>query len=61
MHIILAFINHHPIATCFIAFVGPIFAWEVYQHRFRPLLIPKAQINRMIDDLIEKYGPSAEH
>jgi len=60
MNTILEFITSHPIATYFIAFVGPIFTWEVYQLRIRPLLIPKAEVNRMVEDIIEKYGPDAE-
>ena len=60
MNTILEFITNHPIATFFIVFVGPIFMWEAYQHRVRPLFIPKAEINRIVDGLIEKYGPDAE-
>lgn len=61
MNTILEFITNHPIATLFIAFVGSVFAWETYQLKIRPMLIPKAEINRMVDELMEKYGSDAEH
>ncbi|MFK5979720.1 MAG: hypothetical protein QM488_12630 [Rhizobiaceae bacterium] len=61
MNTILDFITNHPIATFFIAFVGSILAWEIYQLGIRPLFIPKSVINQMVDELIEKYGPEAEH
>lgn len=41
-------------------FVLAIAGWEVWQFRIRPMLIPKAKIDAMVDALIVRYGPDAE-
>jgi hypothetical protein len=41
-------------------FVLAIACWEVWQFRIRPMLIPKAKIDAMVDALIVQYGPDAE-
>ena len=42
------------------ALFGVIGLVEFWSFRIRPLSIPKAEINAIVDDLIEKHGPRAE-
>lgn len=42
------------------AFVLSIFLWVEWQGRIRPLLIPRAEIERLADDLFDKHGDRAE-
>ena len=41
-------------------FVSAVIGWVVWQSRIRPMLIPKAKIDAMVDALIARYGPDAE-
>lgn len=42
------------------AFVLVIFLWVEWQGRIRPMLIARAEIERMADELVEKHGDRAE-
>lgn len=42
------------------AFVLAIFLWVEWQGRIRPMFISRAEIERMADELAEKYGDRAE-
>ncbi|ATN32983.1 hypothetical protein ACO34A_04105 [Rhizobium sp. ACO-34A] len=42
------------------AFVLAIFLWMEWQGRIRPMFIPRAEIKRMADELLEKHGERAE-
>jgi hypothetical protein len=34
--------------------------WHAWEFRLKPLSIPKAKINAIVDDLIAKHGPDSE-
>lgn len=42
------------------AFVLAVFASVQWELRIRPMFIPKAEIDAIVDDLIATYGPRAE-
>ncbi len=46
------------VALC--AFVLTVFLWGEWQGRIRPLLIPRAEIERLADELVDKHGERAE-
>lgn len=39
---------------------GLVGLWHTWVHRIRPLLIPKGDIDRMVDALIAEHGSRAE-
>lgn len=41
-------------------FVLTVFLWMVWQGRVRPMFIPRADIERIASELIERYGDRAE-
>lgn len=43
-----------------VGFVLTVFLWMVWQGRVRPMFIPRADIERMASELIERYGDRAE-
>jgi hypothetical protein len=43
-----------------VAFAGAVFLSVEWQGRIRPLLIPRAEIEKLVDELIEKHGERAE-
>ena len=46
--------------TGFVLFVFGVLSWFAYDHFIRPWLIPKAEIVRMADELIERHGRRAK-
>jgi hypothetical protein len=67
---VLAFnVEHDPMTTelidyaplfAFLGLIGGVAIWHAWDFRLRPLFIPKAEINAVVDELIAKYGPRAE-
>lgn len=53
------FIDYLPLVV-FIAMIVAVGLWHALEFRLKPLAIPKAQINAIVDDLIAKHGSDAE-
>lgn len=53
------FIDYLPLVV-FIAMIVAVGLWHAWDFRIRPLLIPKAKINAVVDGLIAQHGPRAE-
>ncbi|MEZ5812983.1 MAG: hypothetical protein R3D45_16360 [Rhizobiaceae bacterium] len=60
MQAVLDFIRTHPEALALVLIIGGVAIWHVWEFRLKPLAIPKAEINAIVDELITKYGPRAE-
>ncbi|WEX08936.1 hypothetical protein [Chelativorans sp. AA-79] len=60
MHAILDFVRSYPAVPAFTVLIGGVAIWHVWDFRLRPLLIPKAEISALADELVAKYGPRAE-
>jgi hypothetical protein len=60
MAIALNFFHSHPLLYLFGLFLGGIGLWHIWDLRIRPLFIPRAQINALVDTLIARHGPDAE-
>jgi hypothetical protein len=44
----------------FAALFGAVGVWQLWRFRLKPLFIPKADIDRMVDALIAEHGERAE-
>ena len=53
------FIDYLPLVV-FIAMIAAVGLWHAWEFRLKPLAIPKAKINAIVDDLIALHGPDAE-
>ncbi|PLX37588.1 MAG: hypothetical protein C0606_04665 [Hyphomicrobiales bacterium] len=51
--------NFLPLAI-FIGMIAAVAIWHEWAFRLRPLFIPKAEINALVNELIAKHGPDAE-
>lgn len=51
--------DHFPVLA-FGLLVLAVFLWVEWQGRIRPLFIPRAEITRLADELIETHGDRAE-
>lgn len=60
MQAILDFVRSYPAVPVFAVLIGGVAIWHAWDFRLRPLFIPKAKINAIVDELITKYGPRAE-
>jgi hypothetical protein len=60
MRTILDFIRAYPAVLAFALLIGGVVGWHTWAFRICPLFIPKAEINAIVDELIEKHGPDAE-
>ena len=60
MQAILDFLRTYPAVPVFAVLIGGVAIWQAWDFRLRPLFIPKAEINAMVDELIAKYGRRAE-
>jgi hypothetical protein len=40
--------------------IGGVAVWHSWQFRLRPLLIPKGEVDAVVDRLIAEHGPRAE-
>ncbi|NRG17578.1 hypothetical protein HPQ64_07745 [Rhizobiales bacterium] len=50
----------YPAVPAFVLLFGGVAVWHAWQFRLKPLAIPKAKINAIVDDLIAQHGPDAE-
>ena len=53
------FIVYLPLVVV-IAMIVAVGLWHAWEFRLKPLAIPKAKINAIVDDLIARHGPDAE-
>ena len=60
MTAIVDIISRHPALSGLLFFAFGVLCWFAYDHFIRPSLIPKAEIARLAEDLIERYGSLAE-
>lgn len=51
--------DHLPIILIAVLF-GLVGLWQLWRFRLKPLFIPKADIDRMVDALIAEHGERAE-
>lgn len=54
-------LDDHAVVALLALFVSAVVLWETWRRRIRPLLIPRAEIARLADELIARHGPRAEH
>lgn len=54
------FLGDDAVAMLLALIVSSVVLWEIWRHHIWPLLIPKAEIERLADELTARYGPRAE-
>lgn len=57
---VLEFIRSYPAVPALAVLVGGVVVWHAWDFRLRPLFIPRAEINAIVDEFIAKHGPDAE-
>ncbi len=50
----------HPMVVLVAGVFGAVGLWQLWRFRLKPLFIPKADIDRMVDALIAEHGERAE-
>lgn len=60
MQAFLDFIESHPEVLALVLLIVGVAGWHTWEFRIRPLFIPKAEINAVVDQLISEYGSDAE-
>jgi hypothetical protein len=60
MNLMVEFVLAQPVAACYVVFVAGVVSWAQWEGVIRPGLISKAEIDRIADDMITRYGPRAE-
>jgi hypothetical protein len=54
------FMRSYPGVLSFAVLFGLVGLWQLWRFRLKPLFIPKADIDRMVDALIAQHGSRAE-
>ncbi len=60
MQAVFDFVHSYPAFLALVLLIGGVAVWHAWEFRLKPLTIPKAEINAIVDELIEKHGPDAE-
>lgn len=60
MQAALDFVRSHPEVLALALLIVGVVGWHTWGFRIRPLLIPKAEIHTIVDELIVEHGPDAE-
>ena len=60
MQAVFDFVRSYPAIPALALLIGGVVVWHAWEFRLKPLAIPKAEINTIVDDLIAKHGPRAE-
>ncbi len=60
MQTVFDFIRSHSEVLAFVLLIIGVALWHTWDFRIRPLFIPKAEINAIVDKLIAEHGPAAE-
>ncbi|MEM6382005.1 MAG: hypothetical protein AAF739_04965 [Pseudomonadota bacterium] len=60
MLVLFEFVSSHPMVVLVAGVFGLVGLWQLWRFRLKPLFIPKADIDRMVDALIAEHGERAE-